>query len=169
MKAALVAIAFLVVPAVAFARGGTLPRPGIAQPTGVDLSQVREVLARKDFKYATGWFINAHSVLCYEGDAGDLSRFLQGLAECENATVSLRFSRELGESRSPFVDKESAPRSCQWRVEHNAWVDADHLTVTVYVGDERIDLEKLALPAWRGGKAGPPVPAALDPAAEEGR
>ena len=151
MKSLVAALALLFAPTAAFALGGTLERPGIAEPAGTDLSQLRKVLAREDFTYVTGWFINAHSVLCYSGDAEDLSRFLHGLAECKGITVSLRFSKEAGQVRSPFDRKQPDSRACQWRVEHNAWVDAGRVSVLVFLGDDRIDLDKLNLPDWHGG------------------
>ena len=140
-------------PVSASALGGSLERPSLAMPTGTDLRGVTEVLSREEFGYVTGWFINAHSMLYYSGDADRLNRFLAALTACDEIDVSVRFSAEAGEARSifPAGEEGTIEAPCQWSVQHSAWVDARRLTVTVYLGDSKIAPADLSLPAWRGG------------------
>lgn len=154
MNRTLVAFVASLLPAAAFALGGTLDRPGLATPAGVDLRPAIEVLSDDAFDYTTGWFINSHSMLCYAGDAADLNRFLDALSRVDGVTLSLRFSKETGPESSPFPGGP-APKPCQWSVDHNAWGDAGLLSVTVYLGDGKIDFEQLALPSWHGATGSP--------------
>jgi hypothetical protein len=50
------------------------------------------------------------------------------------------------------------PVRSQWHVSHNAWADASRLTVTAFIGEEGLDIEKLHL-SYEGRQAMLPLPA----------
>lgn len=139
----------------AFSLGGTLDHPSIAIPaTGEELNGQREavenrlylVLVDHKAKFVIGHFVNARSTLYFSGTAEDLSKLLADLAAVKGAVLSVRFSNARGEAASPFAKDVPASPS-QWEIEHDGWSAAPRkLTITVYLGDGKIDMERLALP-----------------------
>src|SRR5262249_32898383 len=68
------------------AMGGRLQRPGIAIPTGDSTAAaMNKVFASHDKQYAGGHFINAHSVLHFNGGTKTINALLEELSRIEGA------------------------------------------------------------------------------------
>ncbi len=123
----------------AFALAGKLTRPSIgfvASYPDDARKKVLTALQRKDCKFLGGSFVNEHSYLRYAGDAGSLNLFIGDLVKCPGVTVTVRFKK--------LDDK------CDWFVSHDA--DANSFQIQVNLNANRINLEKLILPAIKGPK-----------------
>ena len=137
-------------PTDALAWGAPLEHPSLAMPEGLDAGRLMETLSRPDFTFVTGWFINAHTVMFYTGDADQLSAFLEAVTQHSRLAVHLRFSAEVGEasSRFPLGERGVVTAPCQWSVDHQGWGTGDAITVTVFLGDGTIRPEQVVFPAW---------------------
>jgi hypothetical protein len=156
-----VALGFCLPSSLAFALGGTLDRPGLSVPVKDEqrdavVFRLHEILYEHQAQFVTGHFVNAHSTMSFLGSTDDLSKLLAELSAVEGATISLRFSKARGEASSPFA-KDQPAKPSRWEIEHNAWSESPRkLTITVFLGDGAIDLEKLVLPDIVGRKPQPP-------------
>lgn len=137
----------------AFALAGVLKSPSIAiavdasgSPKSPGLKKALDVLRDKKYEYVIGSFINSASRLCYAGETDDLNRFLDELAKIDGIQVSVSFSREKGWAESPFDGPKHKKGPCQWEVFHMG----QRFQVKAYLGDGKIDIEKLVLPAING-------------------
>jgi hypothetical protein len=148
----------------AFALRGELKRPGIAVPSSGPESQpdatvaaMNKVLQAHDKEFAGGHFINAHSVLHFNGGAKLINALLDELSQIEGAVVRVRFSKEAGNVVSPFIDKARQPKTCDCVVNHNGSGDGRAITLIIYTGGEDVDLDDLVIPEIKG-KAEPAEP-----------
>jgi hypothetical protein len=136
---------------------GDLKRPGIAIPsTGPEgqldatVVAMNKALQAREKQFAGGHFINAHSVLHFNGGTRTVNALLDELSKIEGAVLRVRFSKESGMIDSPFIDQAKQPKACDCTIDHNGDGDAHELTITIYVGGGGIDLDDIALPAVRG-------------------
>ena len=124
----------------AFGLAGELKEPGLAFPERFPESartHITAALRRPDCTYVGGHFINWLTTLKYGGETSALNRFLEGLAKCPGATLSVRF------------DKDRIPDGCDWLVCHDAG-EPGRITVRVNLNSSRIRLDDLALPEVKG-------------------
>ena len=63
--------------------------------------------------------------------------------------MRVQFSKDSGSIISPFADKKLQPKPCDCAIDHNGWVDAHEMTITIYLGGEDLDLDDLCHP-WSG-------------------
>jgi len=140
--------------ATAFALAGTLKHPSIAiastndqqDPVG---ARMQKVLMDHKEKFVTGHFVNAHSVLYFGGSTDDLNQLLNDLATIDGTELTVRFSKSRGAAQA-LLAQEETKLACQWEIDHNTWTSPNALTVTIHLGDGKIDLERLALPTLLG-------------------
>ncbi len=121
----------------AWALAGKLDRPGVAFSAGYPAEAQKKVMAvlnRKDTKFVSGHFINSWTSLCYQGETRAASMFLEELAECPGATVSVSFKK--------------LDATCDWRVGHDA--HANRFQVEFNLASPRMELEKLVIPPAKG-------------------
>lgn len=121
MLSAAIAGLLLGVPSAVQALAGKLDRPSLSFPSGFENREaIMKVLSSPDFKYAGGSFVNAHSILNYQGGAAPLNEFLVRLAACKGVKVSVSFSPLEGDAATTA-----------WTLDHNAWGDplAFHIKV----------------------------------------
>ncbi len=128
-----------------FALSVDLPQPGIFFPKGYDTNRadrILSVLRSNQFKYLGGltsyWEPEWSTTLVYEGNAGDLNRFLLALNGVQGVTVRLTFSRDLARETG------SALRAGSWWViySHTA---PDAFTVRINLAAESLGRDKFAL------------------------
>ena len=142
----------------AYGLGGNLEQPSISIPAdgGKEDPVARKIFDvlwshRKDF--TGGSFINAQSELYFAGGVDGVNSLLADLAKVDGATLRVRLSKDAGLTRWMFPGKEALPhRPCDCRIDHNGWGDAHVITITLYVGGNRLDPDKLELPAIKGGE-----------------
>jgi hypothetical protein len=147
---------------VAHGMGGNLDRPSIAIPvdpktreTDRVAQKIAEVLQAHHKEFTGGSFLNAHSVLYFGGATAGVNALLDDLAKVEGATIRVRFSKAAGVTRWMFPGEDTpADRPCDCEVDHLGWGAARTLTVTVYLGGGRIDLDALNLPPIMGQPGG---------------
>jgi hypothetical protein len=140
-----------------YAMRAELKRPGIAIPTtgaedqpDATVVAMNKVLQSQEKQFAGGHFINARTVLQFNGGIRTINALLDELSKIEGAVVRVRFSKESGSVNSPFIDKAKQPKICDCAIEHNGWGDAHALTITIYTGGDDLDLDDLVIPALRG-------------------
>lgn len=169
---------FAAVPHAVFALAGKLERPSLSMPA--DRAVPREgrttvlgVLDDRRFHYVSGYFVNWSTVLYYSGNTADLNRFLDELSKIDGTRLLIRFSQGSAEAEQPFgwvpkpagqqlKDGETAGYTrradppfpapvWQWRVDHVGLGELSRqLTITIQLGDGKIDLETLTIPLIRG-------------------
>lgn len=134
----------LVLPASVLAAGGVLPKPFVGIPANSKLrsEDVNQVLGARKFRFVTGSWLNFNSTLYYSGKTADVMAFLDELTRVKGTTVVLRFSKSRGFADTTFWGKDGKSAPCQWRVLHFQ----DQFTVTVYLGDGSVDIDKLHFP-----------------------
>jgi len=142
--------------------GGNLSGPSISIPVDPQTKQldrvaqkIAEALRAHQKEFTGGSFLNAHSVLYFGGETAGVNGLLDDLAKVEGATILVRFSKEAGVTRWMFPTKDTptdAPCDCE--VDHLGWGAARGVTVTIYLGRGRIDLDALNLPAITGQAEG---------------
>jgi hypothetical protein len=152
LTASITAAFCVIQPASAHAMGGNLRRPGIAIPTtgkGGKLdptaAAINEVLGAHEKQFAGGHFINAHSVLHFTGGAKTINALLDELSQIDGAVLWIEFSKEAGSAASPFPDKEKQPKVCDCTIDHNAWLNANWVTITIYLGGD-VTRDEVTLP-----------------------
>jgi hypothetical protein len=127
------------------ALGGKLTSPGqLSFPKDYPESTRTRFLAalqRPDSKFLGGDFVNSVSNLRYGGDTKALHRFLDALATCPGATVSISFVAGFDEE-------------ADWRVSHNGH-KANRFHVQINLRSKQIHLEDLVIPDIKGGAAEP--------------
>ena len=145
-----------------YALGGNLKTPNIAIPKNESngepdpiVTAIQRVLTNHQKRFVSGSFINAHSVLHFNGDTHKLNSLLKDLSETDGAVISIVFSTDAGIARVAFPDRDAADNPCGWSIDHNGWADAKRLTITIFPGDGGIRLEELVLPDLRGAKPNP--------------
>ncbi|HEV3006576.1 MAG TPA: hypothetical protein VGX78_19050 [Pirellulales bacterium] len=145
---------------------GKLDRPSIAVPaTGPDgpadptVERMQKTLLDHTNLFSGGSFINAHSTLNFKGSAKELSTMLQELSEIDGTEISIRFSHEADPIFAAATDEgKTIEESRPWSIDHNGWANAQHLSVTIYLGDGAIKLDELHLPMIRGMTPKKPAP-----------
>ena len=132
----------------AFAVGGSLNSPDIASSGTTrdrDTAERLKILSDKKFNFIVGYFVNWTTHLDYGGDTASLNAFLSDLAATHGTTIDVAFSKETKTAASPFDNGKGRSGACQWEVFHSG----EKQTVfhaTIYLGDGKIDIAKLALP-----------------------
>jgi hypothetical protein len=135
-------LALLIVQTEAFAALGLLTTPGIAVPKGSPVAAAQRVVQAPKYKFVTGMWLNSFSTLFYTGNEKDLALFVNDLTLVKGAEVNIRFSKSKGWADTTKFDKAGKAAPCQWRLSHIG----NNFGVTVYLGDGKIDIEKLQLP-----------------------
>jgi hypothetical protein len=143
-----------------FALAGKLDRPGISIPVverdgesvhDPVVKAIDEVLKRKDWTFAGGYFVNWSTWLRYQGDAEELSAFLKALSEIDGARVTVTFARDSGKAISAPLEGADADADWQWSVSHvNLEENATLVVVTIYLGENGVDLEDVVFPPIHG-------------------
>jgi hypothetical protein len=141
---------------------GPLGKPGIFIPSAGEgrkldstAAAMNTVFRSHGQQFSGGHFINAHTVLHFNGGTKTINALLHELSQIEGAVLRIRFSREADIFTSPLVEKERQPRVSDCSIDHNAWADPHAVTITIYLGGD-VKLEDLNLPAIRGsGKSEP--------------
>jgi hypothetical protein len=147
---------------VAYGMGGNLSRPGISIPADPQTKEmdrvaqrIADVLVAHQKDYTGGSFINAHSVLYFGGETKGVNALLSDLAKVEGVTIRVKLSKEVGVTRWMFPGKDTPnDRSCDCEVDHMGWGAARAVTLTIYLGGGRIDLDALDLPLITGQPGG---------------
>lgn len=148
-------LAILTVPDLALARAGKLDRPSISIPTVGEgeastpdriCSAIQETLNQHSKQFVSGRFVNAHSTMEFGGTAAELNALLKDLAVIEGAKIQIRFSEGSDDLLKPYVKAEGDKLPYQWKIEHNAWGDAQYLSITIFVGDGGIKVEDVQIP-----------------------
>jgi len=93
-------------------------------------------LRRTDCKFVEGFALNAVTTLKYAGDTAALNRFMQDLATCPGATLSVCFVD------SPEDDSD-------WTIQHNGHQPGD-LVLQVNLRSRQIELDVLGIPQIKG-------------------
>lgn len=157
LTASITAALCVIQPASTHAMGGNLRRPGIAMPStgkGGKLdptaSAINEVLGAHEKQFAGGHYINAHSVLHFNGGAKTINALLDDLSQIDGAVLWIEFSKEAGSVVSPFADQEKQPKVCDCAIDHNAWLNANWVTITIYLGGD-VTVDELNLPTIKRG------------------
>jgi len=134
-----------------------LKRPGIAIPTtgaegqpDATVAAMNKVLQSQEKQFAGGHFINARTVLHFNGETKTINALLDELSKIEGAVLRVRFSKESGSIGSPYIDKAKQPKICDCAIDHNGWGDPHELTITIYRRGDNIDLDDLIFPEFRG-------------------
>jgi hypothetical protein len=142
------------IPARAFALGGDLDEPSLSIGDPVD-QKLYDVLKDKQHKFTGGYFINWNTTLGYRGDAEALNRMFSDLEKIDGLELNIRFSKDRGSVSSPFrkPEKNAQPRECQWTINH--WAGQKSIGLTVYLGDQKLDITQLRLPPMRGAAPRP--------------
>lgn len=133
----------------AFALGGSLSSPDISSSgTTRDRDTVKrlKILSDKKFNFVVGYFVDEITHLDYAGDTAILNAFLSELAAAHGTTIDVAFSKESKTAASPFDHGTGRTGMCQWEVVHSGKKQTV-FHVTIYLGDGKIDIGKLALPA----------------------
>lgn len=143
-------------PQMAWGLAGTLERPSISIPTVGDgkpdpvCSAIRETLSRHARQFVSGRFINAHSTMEFGGTAVELIALLKDLAAIEGAKLLVRFSEGSDNLLKSDVKSDGNTLPYQWVVKHNAWGDAQYLSVTILVGAGGLKAEDVQIPTIIG-------------------
>ncbi len=142
----------------AFAAGGTLESPSIAVSAASDreANEWLGVLASKKYKFIVGDFINSTTNLYYSGDTASLNDFLEELSAIEGTTIRISFSKESKTASSAFGSDEGHSGPCQWHIQHLGH-EPEVFNITIFLGDGRIDLSELSVPAIRTPKTSSPA------------
>jgi hypothetical protein len=93
-------------------------------------------LRRTDCKFVEGSALNAVTTLKYAGDTAAINRFMQDLATCPGATLSVRFDGDPGDDSD-------------WTIHHNAHQPGD-LVLRVNLKSKQIKLDALGIPQIKG-------------------
>ena len=142
----------------AYGMGGNLDKPSISIPTD-PATKAPDPVTRKIFDvlwshrndFTGGSFINARSELYFAGGVEGVNALLADLAKVNGVTLRVRLSKDAGATQWVFPGKEALPqRPCDCRIDHVGWGDAHQITLTIYLGGNRIDASKLELPTIKG-------------------
>jgi hypothetical protein len=144
----------------AWALAGRLDKPSIVIPTTGDgelrqqdpvCTAMHKVLSDHAKQFVSGSFINAHSTMEFGGSTADLNALLKDLAGVEGAKLQIRFAKSSDDPARMQLDDVDGPLPYQWRIHHSAWVgDPQSLSITVYLGDGKIQAEDVELPTILG-------------------
>lgn len=150
LRVALVCMMLMLAASASFALSVALPGPDINFPKDynkVRASQILSVLSSPKLKYVAGiesfWPPKWPTTLVYDGDTDALNGLLADLHGIKGVNVAVSFSRG---SLSTSRDGHSG----HWEVDY-AQNEPDTISVVVSLRPDTIDLEKLHLPASKGG------------------
>lgn len=152
-------LAILTSPTIAWGLAGKLDRPSISTPTVGDAptrvpdpicSAMQNALSQHAKQFVSGRFINAHSIMEFSGTTSELNTLLKDLAAIEGAKMQIRFAEGSDKLLQLDVKGEGDKLPYQWRIEHNAWGDAQYLSVTILVGNGKIKVENVQIPTIVG-------------------
>lgn len=137
-----------------WAMGGNLKRPTIAMSRSDKKDRdfgeaVMSAFILRERHFTGGYFINARSVLCFSGGTKTINGLLEDLSRIDGAVLTVRFSKAAGTTPSLGPDKLQPGKPCHCSIEHNGAGFAHDLAVTIYLGNDDIDLEKLEIPPIR--------------------
>ena len=129
-------------------RAGQLKVPGIAITEGnATAAAMNQVLADHKQYFSEGHYINAHTVLHFDGGIKAINSLIERLSEIEGAEISIRIKRsEVLESKE-LIRSEKPEHQCECQINHNAWHNANSITIEIVPGS---DLEQLELPTILG-------------------
>jgi len=139
--------------------GRDLKRPSIAMPGSgkkdrAFLEAVMSAFSLRERHFTGGYSTNARSVLCFSGGTKTVNGLLEDLSRIEGTVLIIRFSKAAGATPSLVPDKLKPGKPCNCTIEHNGSGFAHDLTVTIYLGSEEIDVEKLEIPPIRNHSDG---------------
>ncbi len=132
----------------AFGLGGTLNSPSISvsAASGRNGADWLAVLSNKKYKFVVGDFINWNTNLYYSGDTASLNSFLKDLAAVDGTLIQITFSKESMTAASAFGGDGAPSGPCQWKIFHSGF-GLEVFDVTIFLGDGKIDISQLNLPA----------------------
>jgi hypothetical protein len=142
-----------------WAMGGDLKRPTIAMSRSDKndrdfVEGVMSAFSLRERHFTGGYFVNARTVLCFSGGTKTVNGLLEDLSRIDGAVLNVRFSKGTGTTPSLVPDKLKAGKTCDCTIEHNGEGFAHDLTVTIYLGGEDVDVEKLEIPPIRNHSDG---------------
>jgi hypothetical protein len=142
-----------------WAMGGDLKRPTIAMSRSNKKDRdfvegVMSAFSLREKHFTGGYFINARSVLCFSGGTKTVNGLLEDLSRIDGAVLIVRFSKAAGSTPSLVRDKLKVGKPCDCTIEHNGEGFTHDLTVTIYLGSEEMDVEKLEIPPIRNHSEG---------------
>ena len=151
----LVLLTAAVAPRGALALGGNLKEPSIAIPShdgehDAVAWAIQKALKSHEKEFAGGHFINAHSVLHFAGGTKTINGLLEDLSEIEGAVIRIRFSKDGAVAQKIFPGGDDSEKECDLTIDHNAWGDAHQVSITIYLGSDRVEVDELAIPAIIG-------------------
>jgi len=131
-----------------FGMGGTLNSPSISvsAASGRNGADWLAVLSNKKYKFIVGDFINWNTNLYYSGDTASLNAFLKDLAAVDGTALQIAFSKESKTAASAFGGEHAGSGPCQWQIFHSGF-GPEEFHVTIFLGDGKIDISQLNLPA----------------------
>ena len=138
--------------------GGTLTAPSlsVSAASGRDAKDWLDVLSKQKYKFVVGDFINSTTNLYYSGDTASLNDFLADLSAVEGTTLRITFSKDSKTAESAFADNNTPRGPCQWQIQHLG-TTPDVFDVTIFLGDGKIDVSQLAIPAIQTPKKAEPA------------
>lgn len=145
-----------------WALAGNLDSPSIACPVDSDgkadavIEKVNASLQNARAEFAHGRFVNARTILQFNGATNQLNKLLDDLATIEGIEITVRFvsgqqadGRDEGASEFDFTSASARLLDSVYSIEHMAWSDPHQLTVTINLDADSIDVNELALPKIR--------------------
>jgi len=159
IKVACVVLMAIAASTPAFGMAGLLKEPGLSlsAPASTRLSNVKtpenvkrllSVLRSKKQKFVGGYFVNWETHLYYAGETSKLDQFLDDLATA-GGRIHLHFSKKVNGTRLDLGGEVMDSDPAQWEVAHDPNLGEDRFDVIIFLGDGKIDLEKLHLPEMR--------------------
>ena len=143
----------------AFALAGNLKHPSIGVPQKDGKSDpvaqaMLKALTAREKQFAGGHFINAHSFLHFDGGTETINALLEDLSKIEGAVLRIKLAKGSAVAQGVFPGDEGPEKECDLTIEHNGWGDAHGLSITIYLGSDRVDPDELVLPEVRGKARG---------------
>ncbi len=145
-----------------WALAGEVNTPSFAIPVDSEgradevMEKVNAALQKTKEEFAGGRFVNAWTVLNFDGQSKQLNDLLKSLSEIEGLEITVRFVGKQQDSRPAAASDAPSPQDVAlltrdpiqsaYAVEHSAWSDPHHLTVTINA--ETIDVVGLEIPRF---------------------
>lgn len=151
-----------------WALAGEVNTPSIAVPVDSEgradivIEKVNSALQKTTDEFAGGRFVNAWTILNFNGQTKHLNDLLKRLSEIEGLEITVRFVGKQQDDPPAATSNSPSPQDgafltraaieSAYAVEHSAWSNPHHLIVTIQA--ETIDVIGLEIPKIQGGAEG---------------